>query len=99
MQIAVEKPVEGHVALDADFREDDEVGVFSFGLLDAADDVVGVGLEVAVDGVDLADGDAHGNSDLARIANGRQVTLYSNSNCGAPAQWRRKSDVACGGVA
>ena len=59
LHVAVEKPIERRVALDTGFGKDYEIGVFTFGLFDAAEDAVGVGVEVAVGGVDLADGNAH----------------------------------------
>src|ERR1044072_5439985 len=70
LQIAIEEPVERRVALDTRFGEDYEIRIFAFGLFDPAGYVVGVGFEVALDGVDFTDSDAH-----------VRFTLYSNSNC------------------
>ena len=57
--VAVEEPVKGGVAMDADLREYDEVGSVLFGLFDGADDAGGVAFEVSVGGVDLTDRNAH----------------------------------------
>ena len=57
LYVFVQEPIERCISLDAGFGKDDEVGVLSFCLFNAANNARGIAFEIAVDGVDLADGD------------------------------------------
>ena len=57
--VAIKKPVERRVALNRNLGKDDEIRLIALSLFDRANDGGGVGLVIAVGGVDLADGYAH----------------------------------------
>ncbi len=57
--VAIEKPVERGVALDAGLGEYDQIRLVLLRLLDRANDAGSVAFVVAVGGVYLTDGDAH----------------------------------------
>ena len=54
-----EEQILGRVARDRQLGEEDEVGAARARLLEAGEDPVAVAVEVADDGVDLGEGEAH----------------------------------------
>ena len=65
---AIKKPIQRRVSLNGNFGKDNQIRVVAFPLLDRSNDSGGVGLVVAIGGVDLADGYAHGDCSFTTVS-------------------------------